>query len=351
MSLSIHRKLYLHQYSNVPIMKILACLSTLILVPLCSFAQGSFRLIQKDNQLEIRHGAQLMAIYWYDSTLSKPILYPVFSPSGEVITRSYPFEIVEGESHDHPHHTGISFTYGSNKEVNGNSFWANPHDKTPIGDMPRLPQIRHVKTTRMESNPTMASLSAMNQWLGENGNPVLDEFRTMDFTASDNQYIIDFTFELAPVDTTVTFNDTKEGMFAIRVADWLAEAANGTMFRSTGVYTNANGEKTEKEIWGKRSEWVNLQGEKDDKTIGLTIMHHPSSINFPTFWHARGYGCFAANPIGQYDYQNGRKLADPQHRQLSLKVGEKALFRFRMLIYEGSRSKAQLDSDYKEYIK
>ena len=30
---------------------------------------------------------------------------------------------------------------------------------------------------------------------------------------------------------------------------------------------------------------------------------HPQNPGFPTYWHARGYGLFAANPLGQKIFQ------------------------------------------------
>lgn len=321
----------------------------LFLIPIWLSAQEPVRFVQKDGQIEVWTGDRQITTWWFDSTLSKPILYPIFSPSGARITRRFPFEDVAGESHDHPHHTGLSFTYSSNHEVNGNSFWANPHDKLPVGDRPRLPAIRQVALERMKATPDHGLLSVTNHWLNGDGEPVLIEERTMQFSTDLEAYYIDFTIELTPFDTTVIFEDTKEGMFSIRVADWLAEDANGTAETSTGTFTNAEGEKTEKNVWGKQSAWMNLEGNHEGKSIGISVLHHPSSLNFPTYWHARGYGCFAANPVGQYDYQKGRNQSNPERRQLKLNEGEKALFKFRLIIYEGSRSKASMDADFERY--
>ncbi|MBK8504644.1 MAG: PmoA family protein [Saprospiraceae bacterium] len=309
------------------------------------------RFEQHESQIDIMAGDHLMASYRYGNHLSKPVLHPLMSPSGEMITRNYPFKDIEGESHDHPHHTGVSFTYGSNNEVNGTSFWANPHDMVPLTMLDKLPQIRHIGFLRKETGSDTALIQSINHWINKDNKPVLEEKRTMLFRVDQDEFSIDFTFEMTAIDTTVTFEDTKEGMFAIRVADWLAEDANGTLYTSTGKYLNAEGEETEKNIWGKQSAWVNLEGKKDNRPIGMTIFHHPSSLNFPTFWHARGYGCFAANPIGRYDYEKGRGLKEPKHRTLVIQPGDTAIFRFRMMIYEGSRNKAMLDGEFVKYGK
>ena len=65
--------------------------------------------------------------------LTKPVLYPLRTPAGVVVTRGWPFQEVEGEKRDHPHHIGLYFTYD---EINGNDFWNN--SKQP------LPAIKHV---------------------------------------------------------------------------------------------------------------------------------------------------------------------------------------------------------------
>lgn len=323
-----------------------------LMVILVSMQPGVSQVIEfvrHDDQIDVMHVGRLLTSYRFGRYLSKPILYPLMSPSGEMVTRSYPFEVIEAESHDHPHHTGVSFTYGSNGEVNGTSFWANAHDRPPLTRDEKLPQIRQVQILEMQGGDHKGVLHTVNHWVDKQGKPVLSEDRTMEFLLDEDQLTIDFTIYLAAIDTNVTFLDTKEGMFAIRVADWLAEDANGTLFKSRGEYLNAEGERKEQNIWAKRSAWVRLEGEKDGKPIGVVIFHHPGSVNFPAYWHARGYGCFAANPIGQYDYQKGRGLDHPEHRTLTIKPGEKVPFKFRMVVYEGARTRKELDQEFTSF--
>ncbi|MBT3385405.1 MAG: PmoA family protein [Prolixibacteraceae bacterium] len=298
--------------------------------------------IEKENQIDVMFEGKLITSYLHGSDLLKPCLYPVKAPSGAVLTRAYPFEEIEGETSDHPHHTGLYFTYASKGEVNGDSFW-NLHDVPP--------QIKHIKVLDIEQEKNEGKITTLSHWINRNNQPILEEKREMEIVVLENEYRVDFTIELTAIDTTVTFQDTKEGMFAIRVADWLTENTKGTLYKSTGEYLNAEGEKTEKNVWGKQSSWVRLEGEKDGKRIGIAIYHHPESINFPTYWHARGYGCFAANPIGQYDFQKGRKEENPQYRTLIIEKGETALFKFRMTIYEGEKKKEQFDQEFKDFSK
>ena len=227
---------------------------TLTLSMRCS-SQNNIQLIKKEDQVDIIYNGQIVTSYLHGNHLLKPCLYPVKSTSGEIVTRSYPFKKVEGESTDHKHHTGAYFTYGSKDEVNGDGYW-NTKDGTN--------KIQHVKIIDAGSANGKGKLLTLSHWINSNKQPILKERRLMEFHSfSDDEYKIDFTIHLFAIDTLVTFKDTKEGMFAIRVADWLAENAKGNLYKSTGEYLNAQGERTEKNIWGKQSSWVRLQGKKE----------------------------------------------------------------------------------------
>ena len=96
---------------------------------------------------------------------------------------------------------------------------------------------------------------------------------------------------------------------------------------------------------------MRLQGQKDGKTYGITIFNHPQSVNFPTFWHARGYGCFTANPLGQGAFERSRKVPDAKNLNFTLQPGQGATFKHRMLFYEGPRTKEQLETEFLNYSK
>ena len=169
----------------------------------------------------------------------------------------------------------------------------------------------------------------------------------MIFSAAKDAYLIDFEIKLTAKDTAVVFSDTKEGMFAMRVAQWLREQNQG----GTALYLSSNGEELEKNVWGKRANWMRLEGTKDGKAFGILMLNHPSSINFPTFWHARGYGLFAANPLGQFSFQKGRRVENPTEFKLTLAQGESAFFKFRLIFYEGNKTKTDCEQDFEVYIK
>jgi hypothetical protein len=320
-----------------PVITVLIAAATLIAG--CGSA-ARIEFVERPDRIDVTADGRHVTSYVYgndpnmvlvetDRLLTKPVLYPLYSPSGIRVTRHFPLEKLEGESADHQHHTGLYFTYDEVGEEKG--FWGN--SKTP------LPAIKHVRTVRKGNG----ALSVVLHWLGKDGGVVLEETRDMAFGASEGRYIIDFSIDLAAENKTAVFHDTKEGMFAIRVADWLREKGG------TGQYLSSNGETTEKNVWGKRARWMRLQGQKDGKTVGIAILNHPASANFPTYWMARGYGLFSANPLGQYVYQRHHKYDPPQRLDLTLKKGQTAHFGFRVVIYEGDMTPEKIEEIYADF--
>jgi hypothetical protein len=295
----------------------------LFFVSACT-AGTDVKFVQDTNKIDILIGGNLFTTYRYGSELTKPILYPVKSPSGIVLTRGFPFEIIPGESNDHPHHMGIFFAYD---KVNSDGFWNNTTSP---------PQIKHIKTTKMENG----RLSTISHWVGKSGKQLLEEKRDMVFSAEPNQYVIDFNITLTAQDEKIIFGDTKEGMFAIRVADWMSEE------KGTGKYLSSDGNVGEPNIWGKKADWARLEATKDGKTIGIAIFNHPASACYPTYWHARGYGLFSADPLGQLDFLKGRNIENPKPLNFTLQPGQNAIFRFRMIIYEGQKPAEQLKRQF-----
>ncbi|MBN1125442.1 MAG: PmoA family protein [Sedimentisphaerales bacterium] len=331
-------------------MKSRYALATLTLI--CTLLGGTGRAASKvefkpeKNKIDVFIGGKLFTSYLYaedpsqpmvrkDCVLAKPVLFPVHTPSGEMICRGYPFISIEGENQDHPHHMGIYFTI----DINKHHFWGNSTQP--------LPKIRHLRVFQMKGDAGQGTLTTESHWLGNDGNPMLLEQREMIFRSyeSKDQYAIDFNITLKALHQDVVFSDTKEGMMAIRVAPWLKETGG------TGKYLSSEGKETEKNVWGRRAQWMRLEGKKDNKIYGVAILNHPDSVNYPTFWHARGYGCFTANPLGQGAFEKAHKVPNAKDLNFTLRPGQGAIFKHRMLIYEGLRSKEQLEKEFQEYTK
>jgi hypothetical protein len=336
---------------------ILALLIFMFIVPiLAEGTKPNVRLIQGDNKVDVMFGGKLFTSYVYGDKLTKPVLVPIRTPSGIEVNRRHPLTEIKGASDDHSHHVGIFFAVD---QVNGTNFWRNTSPP---------PHIKHIKITVLSNGTGRGKLSTVVHWMDINGRVVLEEKRNMIFLAAENEneYAIDFSMDLTAKDAKVVFDDIEEGMFAIRVSDYLRQSRDKLNIRSgqpipeesitgTGTYFSSNGDLTAKNIWGKRARWVALQGIRQKKVVGVAILNHPASINYPTYWHVRDYGLFSANPLGQGDFQRQRPRQYRKNKviplRLTLEPGETAHFRFLVIIYEGMRTKEQIEKRFKEFVK
>jgi hypothetical protein len=185
---------------------------------------------------------------------------------------------------------------------------------------------------------------------------LLEEKTLFVFTRKDNDFIIDRIATLEAKVPEVLFKDVKDGMLGLRVARELelpskesskfvdascniTEVSQMDNSKITGMYTNHEG-ITGDEVWGKRSQWACLNGKKDGETISIAIIDHPKNVGYPTYWHARGYGLFALNPLGQKVFSNGT-----EELNLTMKSGEKKIFRYRIIIHSGNELNAAAIND------
>lgn len=241
---------------------------------------------------------------------TKPYVHPIRTASGKVITRRYPMETVAGETTDHPHHRGLWFSHG---DVNGWDFWANEPSQKGVGK-----GRGEIKLVEMRSrNNGEVYLTA--DWKTPEG-VLLTEERTMSAGGSEKTRRIDLDIKLTAKERVV-FGDTKEGTFAIRLRDEFTAKQGGTM-------TSAEGASGMKAIWGTASPWVEYVTTLEGEPVAVRITDHPENPRYPTRWHARDYGLFAANIFGLHDFLNDKS----KDGSLTLAPGESVRFRYTVTI-------------------
>src|SRR5213079_3228420 len=96
--------------------------------------------------------------------------------------------------------------------------------------------------------------------------------------------------------------------------------------------------------WGTRGRWCNLSGIVGSEPVTISILDNPSNPGFPTYWHARGYGLFAANPLGQSALSNGKDTLN-----LALEPGKSVTFKYRVLILSGAAKPEDIERQYKAF--
>jgi hypothetical protein len=162
------------------------------------------------------------------------------------------------------------------------------------------------------------------------------ETRKMTFYSDPKLRTIDFDITLtAAVD--VTFGDTKEGAFAIRLIEAFTE-------RKGGLMVDADGRTKMVNVWGKRSNWVDYTAEVDGERLGVAMFDHPQNPRHPTYWHARDYGLFALNPFGRNAFE-----PNAEESQWKLPAGQKLTFRWSVVIHPGDAETGHVADLYKKY--
>ncbi|MDR1407435.1 MAG: PmoA family protein [Tannerella sp.] len=278
---------------------------------------------------------KLFTSYIYPADMEKPVLYPVYTARGTVVTRGFPRDPRAAERVDHPHHVGIWFNFG---DVNGLDFWNNSF-AIPESHKPRYGAIRHRAFTYVRGGRDAGELTVACDWVDHAGTTLLEETTRFIFKGKGSWRLIDRTTVLTARHDSVVFTDNKEGLIAIRVDRAFEEPADRPEMLLdadgrpgdrpvvcnegvNGVYRNSEGLEKESGVWGKPARWVSLSAEKNDEQITLAILDHPSNPGYPAHAHARGYGLFSVNNLGSRAYNP----SSPPFR-LTLKRGETVTLR------------------------
>jgi hypothetical protein len=314
---------------------------------------------EKDKKVEVSIDGKPFTTYFYpgEDVLKKAVLYPVRTAKGTLVTRGWPLDPRSSERVDHPHHVGVWLNY---EDVNGNDYWNNSgavnHAKRAYGT------IKHTGVTSMKGGKNKGELIVTADWVDKDGKLTLKEETTYTFSGKGDTRVVDRATKLTAVNGDVAMPDIKDGMFAIRVARELELPSNKPEIFTdaagiatkvpvmnnegiTGNYRNSNGIEGE-EVWGKRAIWCNLTGKIKDENISVAIIDHPKNVGYPAYWHARGYGLFAVNPLGQKQLSEGK-----EELNFKIKNGESTTFRYRMVVASEHLKDATLHAMAADYAK
>ncbi len=251
-----------------------------------------------------------MADYICTPDFPKPHLGPITDNAGNPFTRC------ERMHPEHPHQRSLIIAIG---DVNGVDCWnEQPHT---------CGYVRHEAMEQIVSSAAYASFTAVNRWTDHDGAPLLRERTT--FTVY-NQSEICRTLDVSITFTAdcgdVVFGATKEaGPLGIRLRDELrADMGSGEL-------RNALGSAGEEACWGKEAAFCDYAGDVSDVgPMGVTILDSPANERYPTAWHIRAYGLFAANNLyfkGGYTLPNGESIT----------------YRYRILFRRASMSLEELE--------
>jgi len=326
----------------------------------CAFAAAQAKGIQvvpdeANRRVDITIDGKPFTSYIWPTTLKKPVLYPLIDADGVTVTRGYPLSPRPGERVDHPHHAGLWFNYG---DVNGFDFWNNsdaikPENRSKMGS---ILQTRIVTT---KSGVNRGELVVESVWVTGENKKIIEQTTRYIFARRAQARVIDQLVTLKALDRAV-FHDDKEGLLGLRVARWLEspEEKGGVFMDASGNPTQvaaaptdagsnpATGEYLTSEgvaggaAWGTRGRWCALTGHTGSYLVDIAIIDHPANPGYSTYWHARGYGLFAANPLG-------RSIFDPKQPpfNFTLEKDQSATFRYRIVLNSHAANPEELNKE------
>lgn len=293
-------------------------------------------LKRNGNQIDVLIGGRPFTTYYFDPAVAKAFLFPLRSAQGTVLTRGFPMRTdIADEDHNEPHQRAMYFGHGS---INGFDCWGEAafprwsnHSSSTFGRMV------FSKLDEMVGGPDSGSFRVTFNLAKPDGRVIAEETQAYFFRGDEHSRTIDCEFTIRANQGPIKMGDTKEGTFAIRVVKALDSPP--------GHMVNSKGAAGEKKIWGKQADWVDYYGNVAGEDVGIAIFDYPGNFRHPTYWHARGYGLFAANPFGVRDFTHDRH----QDGSYTIPADGSLTLRYRVLIHHGDYHQAGVAEAYRKY--
>ena len=308
------------------------------------------------RRVDVLVDGQPFTSYIWPDTLKKPVLFPLRAASGTVVTRGFPLEPRPGERTDHPHHVGLWLNY---ENVNGVDFWNNS-TALPAEQQAKMGTIVHRRIVKTSSGADQGELEVEADWIMPDGQPVLREATKFIFRAGPGRRVVDRISTLTALEKPAVFKDVKDGLLGLRVRRELEQPSTEAVTFTdasgrpttvkamdtngvSGLYRSSEG-KIGDDVWGTRGRWATLSGKVDAQDVTLLMLDHPQNAGFPTYWHARGYGLFAANPLGEEIFSKGKEKLN-----LTIEPKKSVTFRYRLVILDSATTPEQADAQYQKF--
>jgi hypothetical protein len=309
------------------------------------------------RRVDVLVDGQPFTSYIWPDTLKKPVLFPLRAASGTVVTRGFPLEPRPGERVDHPHHVGLWLNY---ENVNGVDFWNNSTAQS-AEQQAKMGTIIHRRIVKASGGADQGELKVEMDWMMPDGQPILRETTDFIFRTGPGRRVVDRISTLTALDKPVVFKDVKDGFLGLRVRRELEQPSNEAVTFTdasgrpttvkamdtngvSGLYRSSEG-KTGDAVWSTRGRWTMLTGKVNQEEITLLMLDNPKNVGFPTYWHARGYGLFAANPLGEEIFSNGRGKLN-----FTIEPKKSATFRYRLVILDRATTPEQAEAQYRQFL-
>lgn len=293
-------------------------------------------------EINVTIGGKPFTTYYFNPDVAKPYLQPLRSARGTIVTRGFPIGNTVPPDHIHdralePHQRPLYFAHG---DIDGLDFWSeqvfNKFYGRALGSH-AYGRMVFRRIDEMRGGPDSGVIQAEFDLISPNKRVIATETQKFTFRGDEQSRTIDCDFVVHAEENPVVFGDTKEGTFGIRLAPELDSPP--------AHMVDSNGAEGEKGIWGTRANWVDYDGTVNGENLGIAVFDSPRSFRHPTYWHARGYGLFAANPFGISFFTRDPK----QDGSAAIQPGKSLLFRYRVFIHHGDYQQAHVAEDYRQY--
>ena len=264
--------------------------------------------IPEEYKVSVSVGGAHFSDYVYDPAIYKPYFGQITDDKGNPFTR------LDLTTREHVHQCSLIIAIG---DVNGVDCWNEPAD---------CGMIRNESVTDVVSAAAYGSFTANNRWTDHDGKSLMKEStRYTVYNQSDECRALDVEITFTADSGDVVFGPTKEaGPLGIRLVDALREDIG------TGTLSNSWGGIGEKECWSRSAAWCDYAGSPEGVGVmGVTVFDNEKNERFPTAWHIRSYGLFAANNL----YFKGG---------YTLKAGESITYRYRILFRRREMNRDEL---------
>lgn len=271
---------------------------------------------EKSDTVSLTIDGYDFAKYEYGSVFPKPHFGPINDNAGNSFTRC------DRMHREHPHQRSIIVAIG---DVNGVDCWNEPDETCGY--------VRNEEIYDVVSSSAYATFTAKNRWTNHAGELLMrEDTRFTVYNQSEKCRTLDIEITFTASFGDVVFGSTKEaGPLGIRLCDSLRSDIG------SGILSNSRGGVGENECWGKVAEWCDYHGNIDGiGEMGVTVFDNPSNERYPTAWHIRGYGLFAANNL---HFKGGYTIS----------AGESVTYKYRILFRREEMTAAETENRYEEY--
>ena len=293
------------------------------------------------DRVRIEIGGKLFSEYIFKGA-HRPYLYPILAVDGTELNRDYPMKTPPGEDHDHVHHRSLWFAHSL---VDGVDFW---NEGSAGGDVPKG-SILHDSTVQVASGQ-VGLIHTTNKWISDAGRLICTDDSVIRIRGTAEGRFLDYEVTLhALPHEPLLIGDSKDGTIAMRLAQWMtlphkylkdALPGNGHILTSMG--------DRDGEAWGKHGDWCDYYAPHNGTVYGVAIFDSPGNLRHPTWWMARDYGLFGANPFGKHDYDHLKN--DPHAGDYTVPPGGSLTLRYRFYFHQGDPVSANVAAAYADYI-